>query len=530
MKQFLLLLLTANICFSEITIRSQPQSENICYESDFELSVRASSEEPLNYQWKKDGRELVAGIDSPFQTDESKLIFYSADYSMSGNYTCEIWEDGNRENSIETDVAVVYVLQEPELLSAPEYVYTNYGEPFEIKVETNIDDPDVEFQWYKIDYSKSPIDTLLLTDNEIYAGTNSSILSIFDTLKNYRSNYFFAKIITKCGEINTEYLALNYPSFIFRKNYDFRIPLLRTSDWGIESDYYDYYFNYKNDTFLNLPNYKLKLIDSSNTQYIDTTIYSYDNRIRKSILYLKYKYTCKSAPFFHLYAIINDKKIDSIKLQVYDNFPTQLKPIPDFQLDENETLIFEALTLDTNSILKLVRDDYVIEKIDGTINIKLSKVIRNLDPNSEKNYVILNIDSLKEEDSGDYRIKITSSGCWGTTRKYRNSIYTNTFHIDVIPKESAPLSVEDDRFDLIISPNPFSSVSSIEFNLDKPSFVQITLFDATGREITQLENKYLSSGKHQKTINADEFNLSSGLYFYRIQIGEEIITKEIILE
>lgn len=47
-------------------------------------------------------------------------------------------------------------------------------------------------------------------------------------------------------------------------------------------------------------------------------------------------------------------------------------------------------------------------------------------------------------------------------------------------------------------------------------------------QITILEDKYLQAGKHNYSINSDKLNLSSGVYFYVMNIGSEVITKEIV--
>jgi aminopeptidase N len=76
-------------------------------------------------------------------------------------------------------------------------------------------------------------------------------------------------------------------------------------------------------------------------------------------------------------------------------------------------------------------------------------------------------------------------------------------------------------------PNPFNPVTNINFNIPKQSFVKITVFDNLGREINQLVNGSYTAGTY--TVDFDGTNLASGLYFYRIETGNFVETKSMIL-
>ncbi len=76
-------------------------------------------------------------------------------------------------------------------------------------------------------------------------------------------------------------------------------------------------------------------------------------------------------------------------------------------------------------------------------------------------------------------------------------------------------------------PNPFNPVTNIKFDLPKDEFVKITLFDILGREVSVLSNELKKAGTHELNFNAS--NLSSGTYFYRIEAGDFVDTKKMIL-
>jgi hypothetical protein len=85
---------------------------------------------------------------------------------------------------------------------------------------------------------------------------------------------------------------------------------------------------------------------------------------------------------------------------------------------------------------------------------------------------------------------------------------------DVIGIKNISTSVPED-FKLYQNyPNPFNPTTNIKFNIQTKSFVQLSVYDINGKLITKLVNENLNSGSYEADFNADEFKLSSGIYFY----------------
>jgi len=76
-------------------------------------------------------------------------------------------------------------------------------------------------------------------------------------------------------------------------------------------------------------------------------------------------------------------------------------------------------------------------------------------------------------------------------------------------------------------PNPFNPSTTIEYDLPKSSDVKIEVYNIAGQKIQTLLNKKMAAGSHQVEFNAQ--NLSSGVYFYRIEAGEYQDVKKMIL-
>jgi hypothetical protein len=76
-------------------------------------------------------------------------------------------------------------------------------------------------------------------------------------------------------------------------------------------------------------------------------------------------------------------------------------------------------------------------------------------------------------------------------------------------------------------PNPFNSVTVLKYDLPRKSVVNLTVYDLTGRLVTELVNEIQSAGYHSVTWDAS--GVASGVYFYRLQAGDFVQTKRMTL-
>ena len=77
------------------------------------------------------------------------------------------------------------------------------------------------------------------------------------------------------------------------------------------------------------------------------------------------------------------------------------------------------------------------------------------------------------------------------------------------------------------SPNPFNSSTDIRFSLPSASLVNLKLFDLAGREVSTLIEGNLSPGLHLFHLFASD--LPAGLYFLRLDAGENAQTRKIVV-
>ncbi|MBN2571453.1 MAG: endonuclease [Ignavibacteriales bacterium] len=76
-------------------------------------------------------------------------------------------------------------------------------------------------------------------------------------------------------------------------------------------------------------------------------------------------------------------------------------------------------------------------------------------------------------------------------------------------------------------PNPFNPSTIIKFALPKASNVRLLVYNVLGEEVATLVNNELNAGWHTVDFNAN--NLSSGIYFYRIEAGDFVSVQKMIL-
>ena len=76
-------------------------------------------------------------------------------------------------------------------------------------------------------------------------------------------------------------------------------------------------------------------------------------------------------------------------------------------------------------------------------------------------------------------------------------------------------------------PNPFNPITTIKFELPKASHVNLTVYDVLGREVSALVNDRRDAGVYEAKF--DGSNLTSGMYFYRLQAGDFVSTKRMLV-
>lgn len=107
-------------------------------------------------------------------------------------------------------------------------------------------------------------------------------------------------------------------------------------------------------------------------------------------------------------------------------------------------------------------------------------------------------------------------GVW--RRPLSEMITAVRYSSDVIPKE----------FSLLQNyPNPFNPSATFRYALPHASFVMLTVHNTLGQQVAQLVNEQQAAGYHETVFYGD--GLASGVYFYRLQAGNFVASKKLLL-
>jgi hypothetical protein len=110
-------------------------------------------------------------------------------------------------------------------------------------------------------------------------------------------------------------------------------------------------------------------------------------------------------------------------------------------------------------------------------------------------------------------------------------LWIDTLCIDVVAGSSIDYSFSYQPQKYILEqnyPNPFNASTRITYSIQQAGFVNLKIYNILGQEIQTLVNKFQKPGNY--SVNFNTKNLSSGIYLYKLQIGDDFIeTKKMIL-
>ncbi|MCG6915485.1 T9SS type A sorting domain-containing protein [bacterium BMS3Abin03] len=121
-----------------------------------------------------------------------------------------------------------------------------------------------------------------------------------------------------------------------------------------------------------------------------------------------------------------------------------------------------------------------------------------------------------------------------TTKKYSTLTDNSGDYLIDLPTAVEPYSNNlPDKFELEQNyPNPFSTSTAIPYNIQKPSDdIRVTIYDILGREVKEFTVGQQSTGLHSMLWDGkNNFGqkVTNGVYFYRLQAGNESQVKKMV--
>ncbi len=111
--------------------------------------------------------------------------------------------------------------------------------------------------------------------------------------------------------------------------------------------------------------------------------------------------------------------------------------------------------------------------------------------------------------------------------KAGGSTASSDVSIQQVVEEDAAASIPS-QYELYNAyPNPFNPSTTIRFDLPETAKVRLVVYDMLGREVAVLVDGERSAGEHAVLFEAGK--LSSGVYIYRLQAGNFVQTKKLML-
>lgn len=101
-----------------------------------------------------------------------------------------------------------------------------------------------------------------------------------------------------------------------------------------------------------------------------------------------------------------------------------------------------------------------------------------------------------------------------------------------ISDTSTSIEINDNEIPVNLSlnqnyPNPFNPTTNITFDLPQSGFASLEVFNMAGQRVSVLLNENVAAGQY--TARFDASNLSSGIYMYRLQMGNEVLMRKMTL-
>ena len=142
--------------------------------------------------------------------------------------------------------------------------------------------------------------------------------------------------------------------------------------------------------------------------------------------------------------------------------------------------------------------------------------------------------------NSSYRYYGGQCGYFGNERTFiisRYNLSTYTYDESYIYRSGFPVEISEDNVNshALLSnlknfPNPFNPITTISFNMPENSQheqIELQIFNVKGQKIDQLEITNCKSGMNEITWNAENF--ASGVYFYKLKIGNQKSVSHMLL-
>ena len=82
------------------------------------------------------------------------------------------------------------------------------------------------------------------------------------------------------------------------------------------------------------------------------------------------------------------------------------------------------------------------------------------------------------------------------------------------------------------TPNPFNPITRFSFDLPARAEITLRVYDVSGRRVRNLKDGTMKAGRHEVVwdgVNDQGRSVASGIYFYRLEAGEDMAVRKMTL-
>jgi len=197
----------------------------------------------------------------------------------------------------------------------------------------------------------------------------------------------------------------------------------------------------------------------------------------------------------------------------------------------------------SNVNFTIIENQIPVELISFSANVENSSVVLLWETATETNNSGFAVEKRSENSDFTQIGFITGSGTSTEKKDYSfvdlnpvsQKIYYRLRQIDFDGSYNLSPEIEVEtitpvRFGLSQNhPNPFNPETVINYEIPSDGIVSLKVYDILGNEVVELVNKNEKAGRHSISFNTTDFNLSSGVYVYKLQSGNLVSVKKMIL-
>jgi hypothetical protein len=187
----------------------------------------------------------------------------------------------------------------------------------------------------------------------------------------------------------------------------------------------------------------------------------------------------------------------------------------------NVSAIRMTTTVNSNSV-----NGKVMRLTDLTVGNLKDAVLYVKNGNTFVRYAVTDTNGvyhLQSLPSGNLKIIVTHSGFYPDSTNVNvtttSSIDSVNFYLNrysVVVKQISNTVPSDYKL-FQNYPNPFNPTTNIKYNVKSSKLIKLVVYNVLGKEVATLVNEKQSAGVYQVTFDGN--NLSSGIYFYKLEVG-----------